>query len=79
MDHLICKTCSKDLQEFLIKTLLLIPSFYINFGKYAHSDLHSAILLISINWVKNKTFDTFSRISEECTDQLQARYIDLTL
>ena len=74
MDHQICKTCSKDLQEFLIKTLLLIPSFYINFGKYAHSDLHPAILLISINWVKSKTFDTFSRISEECTDQLQARY-----
>ena len=77
MDHLICKTCSKDLQEFLIKTFLLIPSFYINFGKYAHSDLHSAMLLIFINWVKSlksKTFDTFSRISEECTDQLQARY-----
>ena len=77
MDHLICKTCSKDLQEFLIKTFLLIPSFYINFGKYAHSDLHSAMFLISINWVKSlksKTFDTFSRISEECTDQLQARY-----
>ena len=74
MDHLICKTCSKDLQEFLIKTFLLIPSFYINFVKYAHSDLHSAMFLIFINRVKSKTFDTFSRISEECTDQLQARY-----